>query len=129
MSLSLPPIGILPAVGPTNGVYKIFNVQYPNQVADLVYPGGANGAIVGYNSANDLSKRVQVCISNPSNHIFTNDDTRGCGLVERHECCGKFPGPEPDHIDQPGDHDIRTGSPGGHCEPFLSIFATASISI
>jgi hypothetical protein len=55
----------------TNGVYKIFNVAYPNQVADLLYPGGANGTIGGFR--NNGSKRNQVyTYSRP--YSFTSDD-------------------------------------------------------
>ena len=43
----------------TTGVYKIFNVAYPNQVVDLLYPGGVNGTIGGFRN-NEGSKRNQV---------------------------------------------------------------------
>ena len=41
-----------------SGVYKICNVAYPSQCADLLSPGGATGPIGGY--GNDDSKRNQV---------------------------------------------------------------------
>ena len=62
----------MPVANITNGVYKIFNVAYPNQVADLLYPGGVNGTIGGFRN-NDDSKRNQVyTYSRP--HRFTSDD-------------------------------------------------------
>ena len=66
MSLSIPSTNI------TDGVYKIFNVAYPDQVADLLNPGGANGTIGGFED-NDSSKRNQVyTYSRP--YSFTSDD-------------------------------------------------------
>lgn len=65
MSLSIPSTSI------TDGVYKIFNVAYPNQVADLLSPGGADGTIGGYED-NDSSKRNQVCPhSRPYSSLLT----------------------------------------------------------
>ena len=60
------PLSVVPHLIPAmslsplqSGTYQIFNVLYSTQDADLIYPGGVDGTIGGYQNNSD-SGRMQV---------------------------------------------------------------------
>ena len=102
----------------TNGVYKIFNVAYPNQVADLLYPGGVNGTIGGFRN-NEGSKRNQVypysCPYSFVSDVIAHEFRFARPLVASNQCGIWHELRTGFHLRQPRNYDICSYSPDRRC--------------